>query len=168
MKSVALLLAVLAAGSAAKPTIEFKPFKRIVPLSVGQCDAEVLFSLRVADGGVEDYYCPKVVFEWEDGTRSVEESDCVPFDQAAPEDHKRSWTRSRKFQGAGTFSIQAHLCRGERRIKSLKTTVTVAGWEGHSEETRGAGGCSAARPIESDSGDGMLSTNRRTKDPCSE
>ncbi|MEO8359776.1 MAG: hypothetical protein ABI672_07075 [Vicinamibacteria bacterium] len=168
MKSVAFLLAILATGSAAKPTIEFKPLRRITQLSVGQCDAEVLFSLRVADGGVEDYYCPKVVFEWEDGTRSIEESDCPPFDQAGADDHKRSWTRSRKFQGSGTFTVQAHLCHGERRIKSVKTTVIVAGWEGQSEDTRGSSGCSTGRPIESDGGDAILSTSRRTKDPCSE
>ena len=40
---------------------------------------------------------------------SFEESDCPLFDQAGPDDHKRSWTRSRQFQGAGTFSVQAHL-----------------------------------------------------------
>ena len=109
MKTIAMLMALLAGASATKPTVEFKPLRKMTQLPVGSCDAEVLFSLRVFDGGAEDYYCPKVVFEWEDGSRSIEESDCVPFEQAEPADHRRSWTRSRKFQGSGNFSVQAHL-----------------------------------------------------------
>jgi len=28
----------------------------------------------------EEYYCPKVVWLWGNGTRSTEESDCEPFE----------------------------------------------------------------------------------------
>ena len=166
MKTFMIMLALLASSS--KPTIEFKPLRKMTQLQVGSCDAEVLFSLRVFDGGAEEYYCPKVVFEWEDGTRSIEETDCPPFEQAEPGDHRRSWTRSRKFQGSGNFSVQAHLCRGERRIKTIRTTAMVVGWEGHdSEGAREAGGCSASRPIVSDEEDGVSRPSQRAKDPCS-
>jgi hypothetical protein len=166
MRTTAILMALLAGASAAKPTVEFKPLRRMTQLQAGSCDAEVSFSLRVFDGGAEDYYCPKVVFEWEDGSRSIEESDCLPFDQAEPGDHRRTWTRTRRFQGSGTFSVQAHLCRGERRIKSVRTTATIVGFEGHTSESREASGCSAARPIDADSEDGV-SPPRSGKDPCS-
>ena len=165
MRTTAILMALLAGASAAKPTVEFKPLRRMTQLQVGSCDAEVSFSLRVFDGGAEDYYCPKVVFEWEDGSRSIEESDCVPFEQAEPGDHQRTWTRTRRFQGSGSFSVQAHLCRGERRIKSVRTTATIVGFEGHTSESRQASGCSAARPIDADSEDGV-SRPRSGKDPC--
>ena len=168
MKAAAVLIAVLTSGSATKPTVEFKPLRKMTTLSVGRCDAEVTFSLRVFDGGDENYYCPKVVFEWEDGTRSLEASDCVPFEQAEPGDHRRTWSRTRKFQGAGTFSVQAHLCRGERRIKTVRTSATIVGWEGHSSETREAGGCSALRPIYSDDEEGLRPAAQRGTDPCAD
>jgi len=168
MKTLAIFLATIAAASAAKPTVEFKPLRRMTQLQVGRCDAEVAFSLRVFDGGDEDYYCPKVVFEWEDGSRSIEQSDCVPFAEAAPGDHRRSWTRTRKFQGSGTFSVRAHLCQGERHLKSIRASATVVGWEGHSEDSRRASGCSAARPIDADDESGVSPSAGRGKAPCSE
>lgn len=169
MKTFAMLVAaVVSAASASKPTVEFKPLRKMTQLPVGRCDAEVVFSLRVFDGGDEDYYCPKVVFEWEDGTRSIEDADCVPFEQAEVADHRRTWTRTRKFQGAGNFSVKAHLCRGERRIKTVRATALVTGWDGHSSDTRQAGGCSAARPVVGDHEDGNSTAPPRTKDPCSE
>lgn len=167
MKALAVLMALTAAGSAAKPTVEFKPLRRMTQLQVGSCDAEVAFTLRVFDGGDENYYCPKVVFEWEDGSRSIEQSDCVPFEQAAPGDHRRTWTRSRKFQGSGTFSVEAHLCHGERRVKSIRASATIVGWEGHTEDSRDASGCSAARPIDADDENGVSPSLGRGKDPCS-
>jgi hypothetical protein len=167
MRMIAILMALFAGGSATKPTVEFKALRKMTQLQVGHCDAEVAFSLRVFDGGVEDYYCPRVVFEWEDGSRSMEESDCVPFEQAEPADHRRTWTRSRKFQGSGNFSVQAHICRGERRIKSIRATATIVGWEGHTSDTRDAGGCSAARPIDADDENGISTAPQRGKDPCS-
>ena len=167
--AIALLLAALAAGSSGKPKVEFKPTRAITQLTVGRCEALVTFRLKVADGGSDDYYCPRVVFEWEDGTRSSEESDCAPFEDAAATDHERTWTRSRGFQKPGTYLIRAHLCKASRRIKTIDTRAVIMGWDGYDPDRRQDSGCSAARP----SGMGspldepvVQETRASVKDPC--
>ena len=160
------LLALLAAGSP-KPKVEFKPLQRITNLPVSRCEAVVIFKLTVDDGGSEDYYCPKVVFEWEDGTQSSEESDCVPFDQAAKNDHSRTWTKSHSFHTTGTHPVRAHLCKASRKIRVIETTATITGSDG----------CPGYRGGSSDANEGSGFENpdsvvrpmrQSTKDPCAE
>ncbi|MEO8362179.1 MAG: hypothetical protein ABI672_19280 [Vicinamibacteria bacterium] len=159
-----VLLALLAAGSP-KPKVEFKPFQRITNLPVGKCDAVVVFKLSVNDGGSEDYYCPKVVFEWEDGTQSSEESDCVPFEEAAKDDHSKTWTKSHSFHTVGTHTVRAHLCKASRKIRVIETTATITG----SETCRGYGGGSSDGMGDSGIENEVARPRRElTKDPCAE
>jgi hypothetical protein len=139
MRIASAVLAVLAAASSAKGALQ--PLRRVTTLPMGRCDVEVTFRLSVSDGGLEDYYCPRVVWEWEDGSRSIEESDCPPFEQAAPTDHRRAWTRSRAFQRSGSYLVKAHLCKAERRIRTFETTAVVTGWEGYPAAKRESFGC---------------------------
>ena len=40
----------------------------------------VLFVAELQGGDdIEDYYCPEVEWEWDDGGKSVKEADCPPF-----------------------------------------------------------------------------------------
>ncbi len=142
MRIASAVLAVLAAASSAKG--ELQPLRRVTTLRVGGCEVEVAFRLSVSDGGLEEYYCPRVVWEWEDGSRSIEESDCPPFEQAAPDDHRKSWTRSRAFQRSGSYLVKAHLCKAERRVRTFETTAVVTGWEGYPAGQRESFGCSPA------------------------
>jgi hypothetical protein len=151
MKVAILLVSLLASASSAK--VELRPLKRVTVLPMGSCEATVTFRLSVSDGGSEDYYCPAIVWEWEDGTRSTERSDCAPFEQAAAEDRSRAWTRSRTYQRAGSFRIRAHLCQAHRRVRTIDTLAVIRGWEGYDEDKREAYGCSPARVAAQESSD---------------
>src|SRR5262245_32211900 len=86
------LVLALALGGPSGPKVELRPLQRVTVLGMGQCSVEVKFVLTVEPRGDEDYYCPRVEWEWEDDhlppggpdqtTRSVEESDCVPYEPA--------------------------------------------------------------------------------------
>lgn len=136
MSTLALVLA-LAAG----PKVELKASPRATMLAVGQCSVEVRFVLSVDPRGDEDYYCPRVEWEWEDETRSTEESDCPPYDAAKPAGLRRAWTRVRHFKYADEYRIKVHLYRADRRIKTVEALATVTGWAGMSEERRREMGC---------------------------
>jgi hypothetical protein len=123
----ALLLLVLAAGNPGKPEIELKAMPSMVILPVGGRAATVRFRLTIKDGGQEDYYCPRVEWEWEDDTRSDEESDCPPFDQADKTDHEKVLRRSRQFWEPGRHVIKARLYKGDRVVRVISTTVEVRG-----------------------------------------
>src|SRR5947207_13049227 len=105
----AIVLVLLAASSS--PQVDLRPFQKVTVLPMGSCEVEVTFRLSVSDAGSDKYYCPRVVWEWEDGSLSAEQSDCPPIAQAVSSDHQRSWTRSRAFQRKGSYSIRAHLCQ---------------------------------------------------------
>jgi len=124
MTSLALVL-LLAAG---KPKVELKPTPQFALLGIGsRASATVRFRLSVKDAGNEDFYCPRVEWEWEDGTRSEEESDCPEFASAAPADHDKSWTKSHAFWEPGSHVIRARLYKGDRLIRTIETKVEVSG-----------------------------------------
>lgn len=168
MKTIAVVtLALLAGASAPKPKVELKPLQRITNLAAGRCDAVVVFKLRVEDAGIEDYYCPRVVWEWEDGAQSMEESDCVPFNEAAKEDHVRTWTKSHSFHASGTHRVRVTLCRASRKVRVVDASATITGWEGCPEyQGRGSAGADISSSDEQDPTAGLARESSR--DPCAE
>lgn len=124
MTSLALFL-LLAAN---KPKVELKANPQLAVLGIGpRSAATVRFRLSVKDGGNEDYYCPRIEWEWEDDTRATEESDCPPFDQAQPPDHEKSWTKSRQFWEPGNHTVKVRLYKGDKLIRTIDTKVEVTG-----------------------------------------
>ena len=126
---VFVLAAFLAADKpASKPKAELKASPQFAMLSVGpSASATIRFRLTVKDGGDEDYYCPRLEWEWEDETNSTEESDCPPFEAAQPQDHERSWTKSHQFREPGEHTIRVRLYKGDRLIRTLDTKVEIRG-----------------------------------------
>jgi hypothetical protein len=141
LASVALV-AVLAESSS---KVEFGPLRKASVLPIGHCDVDVVFRLVVHDGGSEEYYCPRIEWQWEDGSISEEESDCPPFAEATVDDHRQVWTRRRAFQKSGRYLVRARLFKADRVVRILETTVVINGWSGFSDETRQENGCSPAR-----------------------
>lgn len=139
-----LLVMPLALAASSGPKVELRPLKKATMLAMGQCDVEVVFRLSVDDRNNDDYYCPRVVWEWEDGTLSIEESDCPPIEEALPSDHQRSWTQGRAYQKSGRYRVRAHLCRNRRRVATVETIALVTGWEGYPDRSRQEAGCSPA------------------------
>jgi hypothetical protein len=134
MKDAAVVVAILVASSG--PKLDFRPLRKITNLEVGHCSVDVTFKLRIEDRGVEDYYCPRVEWEWEDGTKSTEEADCPPFDQASADEHRRVWTRVRAFKTSDSHRVKVRLYKADRMVHILEATAEVKGWEGMSREER--------------------------------
>src|SRR5262245_16940737 len=124
-----MLLALLAGGAkpATKPQADLKATPMLAMIPIGPNPAVVRFQVLVKDGGDENFYCPRVAWEWENGTQSIEESDCPPFDKATPADHQASFRRSHEFWEPGKHLIQARLYKGEKLIRKLEVTVEVRG-----------------------------------------
>jgi hypothetical protein len=124
--SIALVAVLLAAG---KPEVELKPSRRMAMLPAGPYPTSVVFTLTVKDAGDEQFYCPRIEWEWEDETRSTEESDCPPFEEATAADHVRRWTKSRDYRRPGTHKVRVRLYKGDKVVKSVETQVDVRGAE---------------------------------------
>ena len=127
MTPIAFVL-LMASSEPAKPKVELKATPAFAMLGVGpRSAATVRFRLSVKDGGDENYYCPRVEWEWEDETKATEEGDCPAFEAAQKEDHERSWTKSRQFWEPGNHVIRARLYKGDRLIRTIDAKVEISG-----------------------------------------
>jgi hypothetical protein len=74
-----------------------------------------------------DNYCPSVNVEWFPGFTSLQESDCLPFDQVDPKDRTFRWSRQSPVEfPSGEWNIRVVLQQGKwRQIKT--TTIHVGG-----------------------------------------
>ena len=73
----------------------------------------------------EEFYCPAVVWEWDDGGRSANESDCPPFQPGTPVE--RRFTAAHAYVRPGVYNVRVHMLRASRRLAMASATVTVRG-----------------------------------------
>jgi hypothetical protein len=125
---ISLALVLFLASPPARPKVELKATPGFAMLGIGpRAFATIRFRLSVKDGGDEDFYCPRVEWEWEDDTKATEESDCPPFETAQKEDHERTWMKSRQFWEPGNHRVRVRLYKGDRLVRTIDTKVEISG-----------------------------------------
>jgi hypothetical protein len=68
----------------------------------------VHFTAEVVGGDeLEAWYCPEIEWDWDDGGRSLQESDCAPF--AADSKIERRYTAEHDYPRAGTYQPKVTL-----------------------------------------------------------
>jgi opacity protein-like surface antigen len=121
-------LAVAASGGAAaadknKPSLTMRalPTSGFAPLKV---------SVTVAiQGGANDYeqfYCPSIEWDWDDGTKSEEKIDCEPY-EAGKSEIRRNFRSEHKYDIGGDFRVQFRLKQKKKTVASASTTIRVQG-----------------------------------------
>lgn len=94
--------------------------------------AEMTFTAELKGGDdTEDFYCPTVEWEWGDdermgggaGTKSVEESDCEPFQPGMT--ITRRFEKEHRFSTWGNYRVQITLRKGSRVIARQSKMVNV-------------------------------------------
>ena len=118
-----LLLAGAAAASAAskpkKPRLDLRATPRMAFSPVN-----VLVTAELRGGeDVEDFHCPEIEWDWDDGGRSVHQQDCAPLEPGA--ELERRFTANHAYRQAGTYTVKITMRRAERPVAVAQTTVTV-------------------------------------------
>ncbi len=125
-RTIALIcLAALALGAAAKPAKPRKPKLnlRAAP-RIAMAPVEVLITAELVGGDeLEEFYCPKLQWDWDDGSRSDQEPDCPPFESGMA--LERRFTATHEYRQSGIFNAKLSLRRGDRVIASASIQVTV-------------------------------------------
>lgn len=84
----------------------------------------VLLTAELSGGNdVEDFYCPEVEWDWDDGGRSVHQGDCEPLESGAG--MERRFTASHAYRHAGTYTVKITMRRADRAVAVASTVVTV-------------------------------------------
>lgn len=112
-----LVFTLLLAFVGPKPRIEFRVLPQFgyAPLSV--------HALLIIENGGEQFYCPELEWDWQDGSRSIETSDCDPYD-GKPETAPVSYARDHVY-GTGEYNVTLTLSHGAKKLRTLSQKVRV-------------------------------------------
>jgi hypothetical protein len=102
-----------------KPRLDLRATPRMAfsPVSV-----LLTAELRGGDD-TEEFHCPEVEWDWDDGGRSVHQEDCAPLAAGAP--LERRFTAHHAYRRAGTYNVKFTMRRADRPLAVASATVTV-------------------------------------------
>jgi hypothetical protein len=100
-----------------KPRLDIRATPRL-----GLAPARVLATAELVGGeAAEEFYCPLLEWDWDDGTRSVRESDCPPFEPGAT--LERHFTADHVYRRSGNYSVRVTLRRASRSVAAASVSV---------------------------------------------
>jgi hypothetical protein len=107
--------------AAHEPRFELRVTPRV---SVAFPPVPVIVVAQLVDGeDLEQYYCAGVEWDWGDGSRSVRESDCKPFEVGMPID--RFFSAHHVYREIGEFQVRVRLLRAGATIAAAADTFTL-------------------------------------------
>jgi hypothetical protein len=87
--------------------------------------ARILFTAELKGGDdVEELYCPEVEWEWGDGGKSTQESDCDPWVPGSTKIVRR-YTGNHTYQYAGLYRVKITLRRSGKDIMTQSLNLTI-------------------------------------------
>jgi PKD domain len=120
MTAVPALLAEDKKASAKRPGLDLRATPR---MAFSPADIFFTAELKGGDDNHEDLYCPEVTWEWGDGGKSVEESDCEPYTESAK--IERRFTAHHTYPRAAVYSVKVTLRKSGKSVAAQTVQVTV-------------------------------------------
>ena len=124
---VALVLAASLPADDAKPEAKLKKPRLDLRATPRMAFSPVnIFLTAELQGGddVEEYYCPELEWDWDDGGKSVQEGDCPPFVVGNTKLDRR-FTAEHEYRRAGIYNIKVTMRRANRSLAASNVRVTV-------------------------------------------
>ena len=86
--------------------------------------ANILFTAELKGGDdIEEFYCPEVEWDWDDGSRSINEGDCDPWDEV--QKIERRFSARHEFRRAGRYRVRVTLSKADDVIVRQTLQVQV-------------------------------------------
>jgi hypothetical protein len=106
-------------GRVRKPRLELRATPRMA------FSPDLVLVTAELRGGVvdEEFYCPALEWDWDDGGKSGQESDCPPFQPGM--ELERRFTAEHAYRRAGVYQVRVKLKRANRSVAAASTTVHV-------------------------------------------
>jgi hypothetical protein len=122
----ALVAALAAAAPAAddpkpkKPKLDVRATPRMAFSPVN-----VLLTAELTGGDdVEEFYCPEIEWEWDDGGKSVHEADCPEY-QPGVSKIERRFTATHDYRKAGGYNVKITMRRANKTLAQTTIKITV-------------------------------------------
>ena len=120
--SLALLTAPLGARADEKPRRPRLDLRATPRMAFSPTVVLVTAELQGGDE-TEEYYCPEVSWDWDDGARSARGSDCPAYEAGAPVE--RRYTAQHAYRRAGVYNVKVTLLRSGKPFAVATATVNV-------------------------------------------
>jgi len=126
--ALSVAVAALSLEPAAAEEKEKKPKRPMLELRISPrfsfSPANILFTGELTGGDdSEEYHCPEVEWDWNDGGKSVTEGDCDPYEKGAK--IERRFTASHLYKMAGSYLVKVTLRKAGRTLTTQTIRVTV-------------------------------------------
>ena len=73
---------------------------------------------------VEEYYCPELEWEWDDGGKSVHEADCAAYEPGVSKIERR-FTAEHEYKKAGAYSVKVTMRHANKTLAQQSIKITV-------------------------------------------
>ena len=124
---IAIALAAPASAGEARPEAKLKKPRLDLRATPRMAFSPVnIFLIAELQGGddVEEYYCPQLEWDWDDGGKSVHEGDCPPF-VAGTTKIERRFTAEHEYRRSGIYTIKVTMRRANRSLVASNVRVTI-------------------------------------------
>jgi hypothetical protein len=124
---IAAVLAAPASSGETKPEAKLKKPRLDLRATPRMAFSPVnIFLTAELQGGddVEEYYCPQLEWDWDDGGKSVHEGDCPPF-VAGTTKIERRFTAEHEYRRSGIYTIKVTMRRANRSLVASNVRVTI-------------------------------------------
>jgi hypothetical protein len=102
-----------------KPRLDLRATPRM-----GFSPVHVLFTAELLGGDdVEEFHCPEIEWEWDDGGKTIREADCAPFEPGTS--IQRRFTAEHTFRRANVYRVKATMRRNNKTLAAASVNVTV-------------------------------------------
>jgi hypothetical protein len=117
---LALAAPIAAAENGNRPRLDLRATPRMA------FSPTVVYVTAELAGGdeIEDFYCPELEWDWDDGARSQRGSDCPPF-QAGQSDFERFFSADHVYRQAGSYNVKITMKRAGRTLAVASSRVNV-------------------------------------------
>jgi hypothetical protein len=102
-----------------KPALDMRVSPR---MAFSPVNILVVAELKGGDD-IEEYYCPEIEWDWDDGGKSVHEADCEPFKDGTAID--RRYSQEHMYPRAGIYNVKASFKKAGRTFLAGTIRVTV-------------------------------------------
>ena len=107
------------AGKGKKPRLELRSSPRM-----GFSPVRVLLTAEFTGGDdVEEFHCPEIEWDWDDGGKSVHEADCTPFEAGVTKIQRR-FTAEHEYNRAGVYRVKATMRKSGHTLAAATTGTT--------------------------------------------
>jgi hypothetical protein len=100
------------------------PVRSMPVMSFSPARVSFTAELRGGANDYEEFYCPTVEWDWDDGTVSESRQDCDPY-VAGTSEIKRIYTMTHQFELSGHYTVSVRLKRQSKVLTSATVKVEV-------------------------------------------